>query len=138
MFKITCIMHFLCSSSVCVLPRYFFPIVLISNYCISILTVLCHTVSLINKYIDMSNKLDIPPHPNIAYKEICHSTKVQYVLINTFIPQGSKLLKVTFIMLQCSISNKGCSCELSIHQIITSNKITTALVSIFQKPSFEW
>ncbi len=76
-------MHFLCSSSVCVLPRYsrahiellYIDINGIASYCITY------------KYIDMSNKLNIPPHPNIAYKEICHSTSSNtFLLINTFIP----------------------------------------------------
>ncbi len=53
-------MHFLRSSSVCVLPRYFFR-------CARYLTVLLHTVSLKKHYIDISYKLDIPPSPNLLY-----------------------------------------------------------------------
>ncbi len=42
MFRTNCIMHFLRSSSVCVLPIDILSDVLVSNYCISILTVLLH------------------------------------------------------------------------------------------------
>ncbi len=47
----------------------FFLDVLVSNYYISILKLLLHTVSLIKKYVDISYKLDIPPGPIARYEK---------------------------------------------------------------------
>ncbi len=54
-------MHFLRSSSVCVLPRYFFRYARIKLLYININGIASYIAY--KEYIDISYKLDIPPNP---------------------------------------------------------------------------
>ncbi len=74
-------MHVLGSGSVCVL-RYIFSYALVSNYCISILTVLLHTVWLIKC---ISYKLDIP-HASID-DTLFHSYNFSVIFLLRYHPR---------------------------------------------------
>ncbi len=66
-------MHFLRSSSVCVLPRYFFRCARIKLLYIDINGIASYRITY-KEYIDISYKLDIPPSPTSCIANIDFST----------------------------------------------------------------
>ncbi len=82
MFRTNCIMHFLRSSSVCVLPRYFFRCARIKLLYIDINGIASYRIAI--EYIDISYKLDIPPSPSWG-KWIRGKIESVFVLLQEFV-----------------------------------------------------
>ncbi len=78
MFRTNCIMHFLRSSPVCVLPRYFFRCAHIKLLYIDINGIASYRIAY-KKYIDISYKLDIPTSPTPQYQYVSSSCTESFI-----------------------------------------------------------